>query len=626
MGLLERPGSALPYLALTILASIGIYFIEKHLVLLANQVEMISVGSGHDESEESVSYIDNVKISKSKKVSDVLQHIEQKGIKTSDPWVMLQLKSFNAEERLEFYLRLGNHNYAQQNYQQVANYLNELSPDERIQNGVQLSYAYSLTRIAEIEKALEAYRVLTEQKPNAQSAHLNLGLLLKKHERCDEAITLFSTTVGITSGVKKSKAYLGLGSCLYEQKRYGQAVHALQKATEYRPDSAMSWAMLAQATARIESNYHEVLDLYNKVVALTPKSYKAYLYKGRYQLGSYDFAGAALTLKKAGKLSNSMQIQEQLIWAYLEQGKRNNARKYIQVVKKNSTSKKRKKRVDFLLMYLDRDYQKLIIELDRKQILSRSEKYLRGLTNRRLGYFRSAMKIFESLESTEDYGRRSLIQQARIKRSQKEYSQSIALYNQLLGYNNKAPFLWFESALVYEKLDDHVKGTQHIVEALKLNPNNTVYQIANARLQLLASNVDEAIQIVKAVLDRRPNSVRALNLLSEILLKNNKTDQLVAIYKKILEIDDGNYEVMYRLAELYSTQGEVDLAHDTLKVIITEKTDDVRARYLFAKSYFDKGSLQTSLSELEKLLRLDSKHNQSLKLKKIILTSLNGGM
>ena len=72
-------------------------------------------------------------------------------------------------------------------------------------------------------------------------------ILLKKLNRCDAAIPVFTQSISISSGRKKAKGLSGLASCHYGLKHYEDAVKYYRKSIEYRPNSAQTWIALAKS-------------------------------------------------------------------------------------------------------------------------------------------------------------------------------------------------------------------------------------------------------------------------------------------------------------------------------------------------------------------------------------------
>lgn len=509
--------------------------------------------------------------------------------------------------------------YVKHQYEQVKNLLEPVAFEHRVLHDVQFPFAYSLSKTGHIKEAIEQYRLLSTQNQRSQSTHLNLGLLLLKSGQCDQAITVFNKAIAISSGQKKAKALSGNAKCHYQTGLFNESVQLYKKSIEYRPDSANTWIMLANAMAAAGQPLDQIINTYDKGMALDKQNYKPYIHKARFQLAHYDYQGVINTLDSASKISGNAQIFELTTWAYLELGKRNLARKALKKMEKKVNSKRLKEKSELLHLYLNKKYSDLIDKLKKRKTLSDDMTYLKGLTYRRRGFYKSAFQTFKAIENMRDYSWRVRIQKARMTRSRKNYPQAMQQFEQLLKHNDRAAFLWFEAALIHESQSENQEGLHKIETAIKLSPDKLPYQLARARLLDQSGNKDAAIENIEALLAVKPRYVRALKLLAQILTKTDDLNRLIKTYQQLLAINPGDYDAMLALAESFNKADNSSMARTTLQTLLSEKSEHLRARYLLAENYFAEAMYEQSLLELNKLLKLDASHSEAQILRKKIL-------
>ncbi len=379
--------------------------------------------------------------------------------------------------------------------------------------------------------------------------------------------------------------------------------------------------MLSDAMAAAGYPLAEIIDSYNKGIALDRRNYNAYMQKARFLLANFAYPEVIETLDAAAKISSNAQLFELKAWAYLEMGKRNLARKSLKKMVKQVISKSLIEKSVLIQLYIDKKYSGLIERLKKHKSLSDDMTYLKGLTYRRLGFFKSAFKTFRNLEDNTDFNWRVRIQQARMIRSRKQYAQAMDQFEQLLRHNDRAAFLWFEASLVHESQSQSIEGLKKIHTAISLSPDKLTYQLVGARLLEQSGNYREAIQNLRAILEIKPRYVRALKQLAGILTKTGDLERLTETYQTLLVINPGDYDAMLDLAVIYASADNISRARDTLQTLLAEKPDHLQARYLLAEIFYTDAMYSESLLQLTKLLKLDASHTEAKLLREKILSN-----
>jgi tetratricopeptide (TPR) repeat protein len=115
----------------------------------------------------------------------------------------------------------------------------------------------------------------------------------------------------------------------------------------------------------------------------------------------------------------------------------------------------------------------------------------------------------------------------------------------------------YETALIYYAVPDEQNSLKYMLLA-----KDKGYKQDNEYLQNLAiaySNAgkgDEAIALLKGILEKRPSDVNVINMLAESYYDSKKYDEAIAHYDKLLQMNAKNAEAMYMVGMCFQKKGE----------------------------------------------------------------------
>jgi len=613
--------TGLPYLIIAIVAMIVLSVTENILTNTGNTSSIVKISPPSGELTETV---DNAtpRISASNKfVTFLLEQITSNKLPIKEVFNTEPLLSLSPTEKLAVksssaYALSERHDFAN-----TAKLLSELSFEQRIAQNVQFTFAHALSKTGNTAASIEQYKRYTAIKPNAFAAIFNHGLLLKKNQAYEQSITVLSNAVEKFSGHKKAKALASLADSEYQLSLYEDAIKHYKKSIEYRPDDPNTWAQLGNVLSISGAPYKQVLDTYNKAIALNQQDPRLHLTKARRQLQHYDYTGVSNTLKGTHLKSNNLTTRRLLAWSYLEQGKRNNAKKHIRYLVQHETSKSRKTSAELMLLYANKHYKELILAAKKHRRKSSEFRYLEALAYRKAGLYKSSMALLKDLSENKTYHLRSRIQIARIKRSRKQYNDAIADYQQLIEHNNTVAFLPFELSLTHESLAQSSAAIKSIQHALSINATNKTYQLANIRYLQLSGKQNKALQEINILLAKAPRYARGLKLKAKLQIARNEPDDATKTFEKILALQPSDTSTLRQLSELLIDRNRYKSAQNYLTKLLIERSDSVDARYLLAYSFYKNKQLTQALNELDNVLKLNKQHQLAKELKLIINTN-----
>lgn len=115
----------------------------------------------------------------------------------------------------------------------------------------------------------------------------------------------------------------------------------------------------------------------------------------------------------------------------------------------------------------------------------------------------------------------------------------------------------YETALIYYAIPDDQNALKYMLMA-----RDKGYKEDNEFLQNLATaytnagKQDEAINLLKGILEKRPSDINVINMLAESFYDSKKYDEAIAYYDKLLQMDAKNAEAMYMMGMSFQKKGE----------------------------------------------------------------------
>jgi superkiller protein 3 len=133
---------------------------------------------------------------------------------------------------------------------------------------VVLVFGFNVWQLGKIYKDSETlWRDTIAKNPEAWVAHNNLGSILQKQGKFEEATAHFSKAVEIKPD--HVKAYNNLGVALQKQGRFEEAVYSLSQALKIKPDFAGTYNNLGTTLQR-QARFEEATAHFSKAVQIEP--------------------------------------------------------------------------------------------------------------------------------------------------------------------------------------------------------------------------------------------------------------------------------------------------------------------------------------------------------------------
>ena len=153
----------------------------------------------------------------------------------------------------------------------------------------------------EIQKAIDAFKLSLEYKPDNDKAFYNLGKIYYELGQKDLSMAYYKDAVNLNEN--DSLSLLGIGLIYYQSKRYPDALLYYNKAIEAAPYYAMAYfnrgTMLGQ-----NKQYQQSLSDLTNAIKYDPDFSESYLNRGLAYFYTKDMDNACIDWKKAESMGN----------------------------------------------------------------------------------------------------------------------------------------------------------------------------------------------------------------------------------------------------------------------------------------------------------------------------------
>ena len=459
-----------------------------------------------------------------------------------------------------------------------ANLLDKLGSDDAAVE----EYNYILSKSGENKDVLYALEKIYKRKldgsPNDADLNANLGAILQKQEKYDEALEYYKKAEQLSPSNVNTRINVGT---LYQQKGdYKTAIIAYDSVLILEPDNINANLYKRQCKAALGDD-KTANELFKKVLSLDPANTVAmeemfnsaktslsvpafidYLAKNSNGIDTssilYDYA---LDLHKAGKLDDAVTIYSHLI----EKGKDSNGEIYLNLAIATSQQKK-------------------------------YEDALAILNNAKEKFPENSM-IVSAINDTTEIIRNNTLDSAAEFYKNKDYKNAIAEY---LKIDPPTADTMIAIASAYQNIEDSTNALIYYKNALKLKPNdaNIAYYIASIYTDMEDYDSAEAYVQKSLIIDEKNNDAK--NLLAEIksrsgsklletavkLFDEEKYEQSLPLLNQLVSDEPNNAYALYYRAMIYDAQKKLYNAITDYKKAISINPNELKiVDYLIAVDY-----------------------------------------
>ena len=526
-------------------------------------------------------------------------------------------------------------NYRKDSYEQVADIMKVLgnnqksadyyekavamNPDDAC---LRLKYARVLDRLGENDKAVNEYnyalanggsdpevlyalermyRQKLMKSPNDAATITNLGAILQKQNKYDEALKYYSQANQLDPSSVTTR--LNVGTLYQQKKSYDSAIEAYNSILFLYPDNIQANLFKAQCLAA-KGNMNQATALFNKVLKIDPdnKQTKTEIFEtlkttmSPAQMISYfkmhsvlnedtinDIYNYAIDLHKKKQLNNAIAYYNEILTV-----KTDNPEIYINLAIAYDESNKKERAKEILITAKNKFPKNTQIAQNLKALQEEAV----------AGKFSDALKLYNS----------------------GDYQKAIGVYNTIQPPSVDS---LTGIAACYKELGDNVQAIQYYKKSLQLKPDSDIsYYIGVIYSE--TENWDNAKTYLKKAIALNSNNEKAKDLLDSVIQQANieLVDKAIALYDKaeytkslalinnILKEEPENSYALYYRALINDINKKYNAAIQDYQKAIKYNSELTIIYYLMALDYDNLGQYKLALANYKKYVSLTAENNE----------------
>lgn len=520
----------------------------------------------------------------------------------------------------EFNQSLGDKNYIKDSFQQTGDIMKLLGNDPKaaeyykkaiavapVDTDLRMSYAKMLDKLGSSDTAVEEYNFVLaqttdnkevlysleriykkklEESPNDATVTSNLGAIMQKQGKYDEALRYYSKAEYLDPSNINTRINVGT---LYQQKGdYKTAITAYDSVLILYPDNAQANLYKAQSLAAL-GDKNQALNLYKKVLTaepnnaiaqaqmmdmlretMTPQQFVDYVKKNGGSNPSDAIYSYALELHKQNKLNDSIALYNEVL-------KINNSNPEVYV--NLAIAQGQMKNYDGALSTLKTANAKFP---NNEQVTDA----LKNISNEAIG---------EKLDTAAAYY------------NNKDYQKAI---NEYLKIQPATADTMLGVASCYQNLGDNAKAIEYYKQALNLKPTDSDIAYYIAALYADSEDWNNAKAYVQKSLTLNKNNQQAIELNNAITSQGNSIalekaiamfdaqdyDKSLALINQILSTNNQDAYALYYRGMIYDTKKKYNEAIADYKRAINISPDLCIVNYLIGVDYDTLGQYKNAVS------------------------------
>ncbi|MHC4665082.1 MAG: tetratricopeptide repeat protein [Planctomycetota bacterium] len=330
------------------------------------------------------------------------------------------------------------------------------------------------------------YQYMLAQAPDAPSLHLNLGNVVLKKERFDEAISHYNKA--IAAHPRYMHAHLNLGIALAAAKRYGEAIREYRIVLKLRKNHKEALSRLAYALAQT-GQLDEAIAYYNKALQHRRNDPEV-------------LNNLALTLVKKGEIDAAIELYNNCLEINPDS---------IEVLNNLGNALTKQKKFDQAVSRYKR-------ALDLKPTFAETHYNLgnvlnqMGQPNEAVVYYQKALRLKpDNIDAHCALG--SVLAQL------EEYDKAAAHFNEAIRLNPDFAQAYYKLGVLFYNQGNMTSATEQFRQVLRIHPRDAQMHCNLGILLAENGNLDEAVMEFRTALQIDPDLAKAREQLEAALAK-----------------------------------------------------------------------------------------------------------
>lgn len=462
---------------------------------------------------------------------------------------------------------------------------------------LRLSYAKLLDKLGEEEAAVEEFNYILTKNTDNKDVLYSLERIYKK--KLDQN----PSDAGITAN---------LGAILQKQNKLDEALTYYKKSEQLDP-SNINTRINTGTLYQQKGDYKTAIIAYDSVLILYPDNINANLYKAQCLSAMGDSKAAQAAYKKVLALDPTNETVQNDLFANAKNSM--TVPQFIDYVKKNSNGSnatdllytyaldlhKQQKYSDAITLYnevLSKDSTgEIYTNLAIAQNQAGQYENALGTLNTARGKFPDNTEVLTALNSIKEENLNSVLGKAADYYNAKDYKNAIAEYSKI---NPPTYDTMIGIASSYQNLEDINAAIDYYKKALALKPTDSDVAYYIGALYADIEKYSESEAYLNKALALNKNNGKASELLAQInaqnnasalddaikLYENEKYDESLALLNKVIAGDSQNAYALYYRGMIYDAkQKTAEAINDFKKALALNGTDLLILNYMLAADY-----------------------------------------
>lgn len=484
-------------------------------------------------------------------------------------------------------------------------------------------------------KAIEYYKTAVKLSPNDTSLRLSLAKLLDKNGSEEEAVQEYNSILS-QQNVSKDVLYsleriyrkkledspsdadlnANMGAILQKQEKYDEALTYYKKSEQLNPSNLNTRINLGTLYQQ-KGDYKTAIVVYDSVLIIAPANVSANLYKAQCEAAIGNTKKAQEIYKKILASDPGNQIAQNELFNVAKTTM--TTPQFIEYVRKNGSGldtttmlydyaldlHKQNKLDDAVLVYsslLDKDTTgEIYTNLAIAQSQLKKDDLAISTLNAAKNKFPNNSVITDTLSSIKENILNQKLDLAADYFNNKDYANAIQAY---LAIDPPTSDTMLAVASAYQNMDDNQNAIKYYKKALELNPKNADIAYYIASLYTGLDDLDSAEAYAQKALLINKNHKDAKTLLSSIQDANNsnnlnkaislyeeqKYDESLSILNQLIADDGKNAYARYYRAMIYDSKNNLNAAINDYKQVLSSNISDLQiVNYMLGIDYDNLG-------------------------------------
>lgn len=335
------------------------------------------------------------------------------------------------------------------------------------------------------------YQYMLAQAPDAPSLHLNLGNIVLKKERFDEAISHYNKA--IAAHPRYMHAHLNLGIALAAARRYGEAIREYRIVLKLRKNHKEALSRLAYALAQT-GQFDEAIAYYNK--ALQHRRNDAEVLNN-----------LALTLVKKGEIDAAIELYNSCLEINPDS---------IEVLNNLGNALAKQKKSDQAVSCYKR-------ALDLKPTFAETHYNLANVLNQ-MGQPNEAVVWYQKALRLKPDNADAHCALGSVLAQLKEYDEAAAHFNEAIRLNPDFAQAYYQLGVLFYNQGNITSATEQFRQVLRIHPRDAQMHCNLGILLAENGNLDEAVREFRTALLIDPDLAKAREQLEAALAKKSASN------------------------------------------------------------------------------------------------------